>query len=166
MAVAPALVSGAAALATSVLAGATPARPAERDTIHKPDYVGTIEGIAPKGEVLFRITMKNGHPVRARFQGRNVELFCDDGTYPRVTFQPISFRFRDGNVFDGDRYFLSDGNQEYYRVRGRMFGGGSRAQGYLLYIADSLDPPRPGNPEMPDCSTLGKSTWNAERVRN
>jgi hypothetical protein len=123
-------------------------------------------GQAGKGTtVAFQVQMRQRVPTRASFEAKDIELSCDDGTSPRVDFQPTTFRFSDTKVFAGDRYFLIDGNQEYYRVRGRLYGDG-RAQGYLFYLADSLDPPRPRNPEMPDCSTFGKDSWNAERVRN
>lgn len=133
------------------------------DTIREPDYKGTA---GPGATVLFEVTRKQGVPVSAQFQVKNIELSCDDGTAPRVTPQPVRFKFRDRRTFDGDRFFVSDnsGNQEYYRVTGRLFGDGRRAQGFILIMRDALDPPRPGTPEVPDCSTFGKVSWNAERV--
>jgi hypothetical protein len=104
---------------------------------------------------------RNGHgPGHATFETR-VGLFCDDGTFRKVTPDPISLPFTSPKNFEGSRHVGSPGSAEvYYRVRGQLQRGG-RARGVIVYFLNEAES---GAPYRPDCKTTGLHwRWHAKR---
>lgn len=122
-------------------------------------YQGTFTA-DPEATVTISIERSKGKTL-VLFQPQNVERTCDNGTVERGTFAQVSLRLRRDGFFRGIRYNNNEVYQGFYEVKGRILGGG-RIKGSILQLSDSLENPSP--PTLPDCSTLGRRTWRAEKI--
>jgi hypothetical protein len=117
----------------------------------------------PTANVRFQVERASGKRV-VIFEVDNLAVTCDDGNVDRANLSPVKVPLRSHNVFRTVSYTNNEVFQTYLEVKGRLLGGG-RAKGFVLYVADYLDfPSAPPGSGLPDCSTLGRRNWTAERV--
>ena len=124
------------------------------EQIGAPDYVGKGR-FDRQMSVEFRVYEK-GRRELVNFQARNLKLSCDDGTTERRTLVIVRAKIdSDGRGFERVVYDTSDGETVYW-FRGALRDQG-RAKGFVVFTY---------NPDgAVECSTLGKTYWDAKRVR-
>lgn len=138
-----------------ILAGIT-VSPAMGAPAESAAYRGQLSGYRD-ALVKFRVeTTKDGRT--AVFRARNVELACDDGTFPTRSFPRVRVSFLNQRVFQAQRYRGSpEAHWSYYEFKGRLLSGG-RASGYLYYWENHFDDAHP------DCG-LGSQLYSFWRAR-
>jgi hypothetical protein len=146
----------AAAGTLAVLAAAS----AAADTINNPDYRGTFIGVDSEGQIALKVNERRDKPPRVRIEVENVLLECEDGTTPRVDFDPVSGTLRRDGTFKVQKYGSFAFGQTYFEVSGRILGR-KRADGYSYWINDSYDPAVSGSV---DCTTSFPRPWVAKAV--
>lgn len=157
-----ALIAVALVLVLALLLIGAPAGAGDRGEI---SYAGKLLGYPRPDDIRFDVERQADKNLRVSFEARNVQLVCEDDTFPYVDFPRLSFRFLGPRVFQGQRYERQpNGDWTYYEVKGRLRSNG-RALGYLYYIEEPYDPP--GTENRAECSTGGQliAPWRAERIR-
>lgn len=128
------------------------------NTVENPDYTGQLLK-HPEGTVGFEFAEGGGR--RIRFGAEGIPLTCDDGTSQPALPVPLDIRIRRNGRFTEENYHIDgSGTEEYFEVGGRLLGQG-RAKGFVFLLFDPDDGP---SVHYPDCSTLGRLRWTAERV--
>ncbi len=144
------------ALVFTAVVGVPTAGGGDREPI---SYAGQLIGYPDRNDIRFDVERRAGKNLRASFEARNVQLVCEDDTFPFVDFPRLSFRFLGPRVFQGQYYERQpNGDYTYYEVKGRLLSRG-RAAGYLYYRDEPFDPR--GTEERNECST--DQNWRAQR---
>jgi hypothetical protein len=142
--------------AVVLAAGLLPATASLRD----PPYAGHLLA-SRASEVVFELKTKS--TPKPRFAARDVRLFCDDGSRPRVDLPAIEIHYHGGGRFSGSEYLsTSSGFSALNSVDGQLLGHG-RARGRFLAYQDPYDPP--GGPNEPECGTGGFQRWTASEQK-
>lgn len=123
------------------------------------DYRGRTIG-SPRGEVLIDIRSRGGERRKAIFKVRNIGIFCEDGTVPRIDFVQMRARFSSKRRFEGVIGSTDQGGEFYYRVDGWL-GQGGRAWGEFFWLRNAN---ATNAPNGVDCSSR-RTAWEAQRVR-
>lgn len=135
-------------------------------TIKDPDYLGRFYEERAKSLAIAIISRDaSGRPVTGRFEARAITLLCDKEP-PRdelkVKQPPILIHFRpDGREFDGSAYSISEaGDEVTILVGGKLRNHARTAKGTIVVLGHTAIE------GAPYCTTAGRVSWTAARLRN